>query len=186
MGLAKEQQLREEEQGWSFTDQHVCTNCVDDYALEAAIAAAEDDEATCSFCGSTPAAELNVLLEAFVRGLRTEYGDADDEGVYYDGREGGYQWATRDTWDLIGDFYDVLVGDGLLDAIRDAMHDRAWVEVNFAHPRRDEALFASCGSVKRSNTRPGTSSGCATMRTRRSCAGLAKSRPVAFSRSSAA
>jgi len=35
------------------------------------------------------------------------------------------------------------VGDGLLDAVRDAMHDRPWVEVNFAHPRRDEALFAS-------------------------------------------
>lgn len=144
MGFLKERMLQEDEQGWSFTSQYVCTGCVDDHVLQAAIGAAEEATAVCDFCGSSPAAELDVLLEAFVKGLRTEYGDADSEGVPFDSREGGYQWgATRDTWDLVAEFYDVLVGDGLLDAVRDAMHDRTWVEVNFAHPRRDEALFAS-------------------------------------------
>jgi hypothetical protein len=89
MGRAKERLLQEAAQGWSFTDQHVCTSCVDDYALQGAIGAAEDPEATCDFCGRTPAAELDVLLKAFVNGLRNEYGDADDESVCYDGREGG-------------------------------------------------------------------------------------------------
>jgi hypothetical protein len=84
MGRAKERWLEEAAQGWSFTSQHVCTGCVDDYALQAGISAAEDAEAACDFCGSTPAAELDVLLEVFVNGLRTEYGDGDDEGVYYD------------------------------------------------------------------------------------------------------
>jgi hypothetical protein len=144
MGRAKERWLDEAAQGWSFTNQHVCTSCVADYALQAAISAAEDAEAACDVCGSTPAAELDVLLEAFVRGLRAEYGDADDEGVYYDGREGGYQWHRMwDTYDLVEEFGDVLVGDGLLDAVQDAMTLRTWVEVDFIQPRRDEALFAS-------------------------------------------
>jgi hypothetical protein len=30
MGLLKDQIIQEGEQGWSFTDQHVCTGCVDD------------------------------------------------------------------------------------------------------------------------------------------------------------
>jgi hypothetical protein len=144
MGLTKRRMLQEAAQGWSFTDQHVCTGCVDDYALRAAIGAAEDPEAACDFCGSTPAAELDVLLEAFVNGLCTEYGEADAEGVFYDGREGGYQWdRIWDTWELVDEVGDVLVGDGLLDAVRDAMDDRIWVEVRFAEPRRDEALVAS-------------------------------------------
>ena len=76
------------------------------------------------------------LLEAFVEGLQTEYGDADDEGVYYDGREGGYQWhPTWDTWDLVEDFSDVLTGEGLLDAVQEAMDDRVWVEVHLKHLR---------------------------------------------------
>ncbi len=144
MGFHRDRIIQEDEQGWSFTSQHVCSGCVNDYALQAIIVAAEDTTATCDFCGGTPAAELDVLLEAFVRGLRTEYGDADDEGVYYDGREGGYQWhRTWDTWDLVEEFSDVLTGEGLLDAVREAMHDRTWVEVRFIEPRREEALIAS-------------------------------------------
>jgi hypothetical protein len=143
MGSYKDQLIQEEEQGWSFTSQHVCSGCVNDYALQAAIGAAEEATATCDFCGSTPAAELDVLLEAFVKGIETEYEDAA-EGVYYDGREGGYQWHRKwETWDLVEEFSDVLIGEGLLDAVREAMHDRVWVEVHFIEPRQDEALIAS-------------------------------------------
>lgn len=76
--------MQQDEQGWSFTDEHVCAGCVDD-ALEPAIRRAADDDEACDFCGRTPAAPLDVLLEAFVSGLRNEYGTADDEAVYWDG-----------------------------------------------------------------------------------------------------
>jgi hypothetical protein len=143
MGLAKERMFQEAVQGWSFTDQHVCVACVDDAALKAILSEAADVAAVCDFCGSAPAAELDVLLEAFVNGLRTEYGDADDEGVGWDGREGGYQWhRTWDTYELVEEFGDVLVGEGLLDAVQEAMDNRIWVEAHFIQPRRDEALFA--------------------------------------------
>jgi hypothetical protein len=145
MGLAKDLMMQEDEQGWSFTTQHVCADCVDDDSLETVIRTHADATQACDFCSSSPAAPLDVLLEAFVNGLRLEYGDADNEGVAYESREGGYQWwgPMWNTWDLVGEFDHVLTGEGLLDAVRSAMHDRVWVEVNFAHPRRDEALSAS-------------------------------------------
>jgi hypothetical protein len=140
--MAKRLMMQQEAQGWSFTDHHVCKGCVADDALAAAIAADEDADETCDFCGHSPAAPLDSLLAIFVDGLRNEYGRADDEGVYYDGREGGYQWGeTWDTWDLIHDeFGDVLIGDGLTEAVWRAMEDTTWVEKDFIWPRRDEAL----------------------------------------------
>ncbi|WP_433355887.1 HEPN-associated N-terminal domain-containing protein [Microtetraspora malaysiensis] len=157
MGLAKRWMEEQEAQGWVFMDGSVCRHCVDDYALEAAIEEAANTELDCDFCGRSPAAPLNVLLGLFVEGVRYEYGDADDEGVFYDGREGGYQWhEVQDTWDLIMySFSDVLIGDGLPEAVCAAVHDRAWVPRNFIEPRRDEALNESwssfCDEIKYRN-----------------------------------
>lgn len=152
VGFAKDRFIQEWEQGWSFTDHCVCAGCVDDYALEAAVRAAADAEEMCDFCGSSPAAELDVLLEVFVSGLRTEYGDANDEGVAYESAEGGYLWSTKDTWDLVSEFDDVLINEQLLEAVRDAVEDRTWVEVNWARRREDEILLDSwkafCEEVK--------------------------------------
>ncbi|MDP9302111.1 MAG: HEPN-associated N-terminal domain-containing protein [Actinomycetota bacterium] len=152
MGFAKRQMMEEDEQGWAFSSQSVCQHCVDDDALKSVLAAAGDGEAACDFCGSSPASALDILLDTFVKGLRTEYEDAA-AGVFYESREGGYQWDPKwDTWELVGLFDDVLVGDGLLDTVSNAMHDRTWVEYNFAHPRRDQALLAGwerfCEAVK--------------------------------------
>lgn len=152
MGLAKQQMMEEDEQGWTFSALSVCQGCVDDDALKSILAATADGESTCDFCGSSPASSLDVLLDTFVKGLRTEYEDAA-EGVSYESREGGYQWDPKwDTWELVALFDDVLVGEGLLDAVADAMHDQTWVDYNFAHPRRDRALLAGwerfCEAVK--------------------------------------
>jgi hypothetical protein len=142
MGHAKEIALRQDAQGWSYTEGHVCASCVNDYALQAEIEAASEADACCSFCGGSPAAEVDVLLAAFVDGLTSEYGDANDEGVIYESREGGFQWGRQwDTYDLIGDeFWDVFANEHLLEVVQGAVHERAWVERNFAWPRRDEAL----------------------------------------------
>lgn len=141
MGFLKHQMEDQEAQGWSFSDKFVCSRCVSDYALEEEIVSCSEPEHRCDFCGSSPAAEMDVLLAAFVTGLMSEYGDANDEGVSYEGREGGYQWHRKwNTWDLIDDFWDVLVGPGLIEAVKEAVHDRVWVERDFAWPRKDEAL----------------------------------------------
>lgn len=140
MGYYKELQMQQDEQGWDSSDKCVCVNCVDDYALEAAIVSAEEQDEECSFCGRSPVAPLDALLEVFVNGLRNEYRDADHEGVPWDGREGGYQTTTIDSWDLVLEFYDVLTGDGLFEAVQAQVHDRAWVERNWMHRRRDQVL----------------------------------------------
>jgi hypothetical protein len=80
----------------------VCSGCVNDYALKTVIDECATDEDFCDFCGGNPAAELDCLIGAFVDGLQTEFVDASDEGVFYDGAEGGYMWdETWDSWDLV-------------------------------------------------------------------------------------
>lgn len=138
-------------QGWSFADGFVCWRCVDEPVLRAALTAQEAPEQRCSFCGSAPAASLDALLGPFVTGLRRLYDHAGDE-LPWDGREGGYQGDTLDTWDLVGQFDDVLVGDGLADAVRDALVDEVWVAKDWAIPAVEKQLTKAwdrfCQAVK--------------------------------------
>jgi hypothetical protein len=68
--------------------------------------------------------------------------------------EGGWQWwgPMWDTYDVVSDHGDVLVGDGLVEAVQAAMYDRTWVEKDFAWRRRDQVLNESwdqfCDAVK--------------------------------------
>lgn len=152
MGLAKQLMMEQDEQGWSFTDHSVCPACVGDEALAAILREHLDPTNACDFCDATAAAPLDALLDAFVRGLHNEYEHAI-HGVGWESREGGYQWNPKwDTWDLVGEFDTVLIGEGLLDAVRDAMHDTTWVDHNFVARRRDvvltEAWDRFCSAVK--------------------------------------
>lgn len=82
-------------------------------------------------------------MEAFVAGLENEYNDADSEFVPYETREGGYQFFAgrgRDSGDLVGEFEDVLVGEGLVEAVRQSIRDRIWVERDYVWRRRDDVL----------------------------------------------
>lgn len=81
-----------------------------------------------------------MLLEAFMIGVHHYYGDPDDELVPWDSGEGGYLVATYDAEDVVGHLGDVLVGDGVLEAVVDAMDDRAWVERDWMESKRDRAL----------------------------------------------
>src|SRR6266496_3705991 len=49
MGGRRDRIIQEDEQGWSFTSQHVCSGCGNDYALQAIIVAAEDTTASATF-----------------------------------------------------------------------------------------------------------------------------------------
>lgn len=152
MGFAKAQMMQQWEDGWSSTGQHVCSGCVDDDALRASLDAATDADEACDFCEATPAADMDVLLDLFVGGLKAEYAHPDDEGVYFESREGGYQWSTQTTAELVEEHAEYLTGPGLVDAVIAAMVDQLWVEIGFAGPRHDEALWASwerfCTAVK--------------------------------------
>jgi len=117
VGGAKAAQDEQDERGWASADAFVCQQCVSEDALCAALSAREEPRKECSFCGNLPATPLDVLLEHFVAGLRNAYDYAKDE-LFWDGREGGYQGDTLNTWDVVDQFADVFVGDGLLGAVR--------------------------------------------------------------------
>ncbi|WP_406841832.1 HEPN-associated N-terminal domain-containing protein (plasmid) [Streptomyces sp. AHU1] len=102
------------------------------------------DDKECSFCGESPAAELDILTEAFVEGLKTEYGNADDEGVPYDSGEGGYHVATTwDTWDLVNEYYDAFANDAVREAVCEAIGDQTWTETNWQLLRYNDQLTSS-------------------------------------------
>lgn len=143
MGHAKQTMIEQSEQGWSFTDKFVCRECVDDYALEKALASEEEPQGACSFCRQSPASPLDVLMRVFVDGLRNEYNDVNAELIPYESKEGGYQFFAGpglDSWDLVTEFEDVFLGDGLIDEVRNSIHDTLWVDRDYTWRRRDDVL----------------------------------------------
>ncbi|WP_262001987.1 HEPN-associated N-terminal domain-containing protein [Microbacterium sp. Mcb102] len=140
MGMAKDMQMAEEEQGWSYSEKQVCERCVADPSLADAVATGADAEEVCDFCGKKGAAALDVLLDAFVRGVSWEYTDADSALVPWDGREGGYQARTYDRWELVDLFVDAFAADGLAEAVADSLADVAWASRDWAWRDRDVVL----------------------------------------------
>lgn len=141
MGGFKAQAMEEDAQGWEFTDEMVCTDCIAEPALQAVVSEHSHSGYVCDFCGGDQSAPLDVLLGTFFDGLRNEYEDIDSAGVPYDGREGGYLvYCKWDTWDLIEEFADVFAGEGLLERVHDAAKQTLWVENDYVTRRRDVAL----------------------------------------------
>src|SRR5450759_5559422 len=98
VSLIKRQMDEAEERGWSSGgDKHVSAEHVEDDAL-AQLITESASAAPCSYCGREGGAPLDVLIERIGTSLPAEWGNADDEGV---GWEGGYVGKTYDTWDLI-------------------------------------------------------------------------------------
>ena len=152
MGFHSEMMTQQHEQGWDFSDESVCAGCIDDPSLKIVLEEAADNEQSCDFCNSMPAAPLDVLLEAFVNGLRNEYEDAI-ESVPWEGREGGYQWWPQwDTFELLYDHEWVFENEALFETVRDTVHNTTWVEKDFVTRRRDEVLAESwnefCDAIK--------------------------------------
>lgn len=134
--------MRQWEQGWASVDKDVCAGCLSDAALAAAVDEAANAE-ECSYCGrrgdgAPVAAAVDIVLDAVVLGLRTEYGDPDDEGVGYCSAEGGYLMPTTDTWDLLQEL-EVTENADLHSDLSGAI-DRLWCKRNVYQPAPHEAL----------------------------------------------
>jgi hypothetical protein len=137
MGYWSERQIREGEQGWSDTDQYVCKACLDEPVLEAAVEAEADPGEACSFCGSSPAASLDVVMELFVQGVRHLY-DRTIDVLYWDD-----DVTPRMTTDeLVWEFADIFVGgEDLIEAVQASMGYEEWVATDFAVPHHGDAMM---------------------------------------------
>jgi hypothetical protein len=138
VSLVKRQMEEDEERGWSSGgDKHVCAEHVEDDALERLIA--ENASATpCSYCGREGSTPIDVLIERIGSSLPEEWGNADDEGV---GWEGGYVGKTYDTYDLITEAGDPPLNHSELiaDVVR-ALPQQAWVQRDFYRLRPELRL----------------------------------------------
>jgi len=86
--------LEDWERGWRGSRKSICVRCVPDEYLQDVVARAVVDEQECSFCGSAPAALFDVFTEGFMVGVRNRFEQADNAGIPWDGREGGYVFET--------------------------------------------------------------------------------------------
>lgn len=151
MGGAKNQMMMEDEQGWSSVDKNVCPDCLAEPALADAVRSAADDP-KCDYCnqyldGAPIAAPVDVVLEAIVDGIRTEYGNPDDEGVMYISAEGGYTMPIFDGWDLVMDL-GITENDDLVTDLSQAISGQ-WCRRNPYHASEAEALSWGWGHFRK-------------------------------------
>lgn len=142
MGLAKRYMEQVQDQGWHPTDKLVCEQCIDEPFLASEVKKVSLPGNACSFCDESPAAELDVFIDAFMRGIALRYEDADNEHRY-DSEEGEYLGNTFDTMDLINSEYGhIFVNLELREAVCDSVVDQLWTDNDYWHYSPSEALSA--------------------------------------------
>jgi hypothetical protein len=138
VSLTKRQMEEDEERGWSSGgDKHVCAEHVEDEALVTLIAENASSR-PCSYCGREDGAPIDVLIERIGLSLPYEWGNADDEGV---GWEGGYVGKTYDTYELLTEAGDPpLTHPELIADVVHALPQQMWAQRDFYRLRLDQRM----------------------------------------------
>jgi HEPN/RES N-terminal domain 1/RES domain len=158
MGMAKQMLIRQMELGFAPIGKKLCYECIGDYALKEFI----KKHATATYCdycdreNDVISANVDDVLEYIIKCLKYEWGNPDDEGVWYDSSEGGYQGTEiYDGWDFVNEilFYEVEIrSDSLLDDIRDTLVDSSWCKKDPYALSLNEEVYLSwqlfCEQVK--------------------------------------
>lgn len=119
-----------EARGWSDVDKTVCSGCLTDYALSAAVRET-GGQGACDYCHLAPtcpeaSAPVGLVLDLIVDGFRYEYEDPVEQ-VLYSSADGGYQMGLLDAWDLLGN-HDVTEDGDLVEDLATAIQQDAWVQ----------------------------------------------------------
>lgn len=141
MGLTKRLLEEQWERGWSSVDRSICARCLSDSALRNEVVSAVEF-GQCDYCGrggngDPIAAPVDVVLEAVVQGLRSEYEDPLEE-VAWSSADGGYQMPVSDTWHLLQE-HEVTENAKLLTDLAGAV-EQQWCQRNVYAPAPHEAL----------------------------------------------
>jgi hypothetical protein len=123
-------------------DGAVCDSHSDDESLKAWITQ-KATEATCEYCERTADEPFAARFEEFSThvfgSLLLEYNGADDEGIPYDGGEGGYQAPILDTLDILID-EGVAHDQRLLEDLNSVWNGQPWVRRDVWARSEQEAL----------------------------------------------
>ena len=120
-----------------YQDDYACAYCFGDGALKDFVEA-NAIRKICTFCGTQEddpiAAPFLEIIQHMSDSLAREY-DTAENCLPYESAEGGYQGTVWTTYELLMDQLEIELphdhDDRLLDAISDALGDRAWCD---AHP----------------------------------------------------
>jgi hypothetical protein len=100
------------------------------------------------------AAPFDSVMEVIARGLRKDWNSADNEGVPYESSEGGYQYETTDTYDVVHNEVPVDNQEFLNDVIQ-SLDYKEWCPRDFARlsPRQELSFDWEyfCDLVKHKN-----------------------------------
>jgi len=126
MGGVQRMMEEDMERGFSrIDDTYVCVRCVDDYGLISFIRK-NSTKGICSYCDKNRrVADMNDVIEHIVTSLSLEWGDAANEGLAYETREGGWQGQVYDTWELLYN-YGPECSEEVFGTIVESIHDVAW------------------------------------------------------------
>jgi hypothetical protein len=148
LGFTKRHLEEIESRGWSGSEQTVCSACLADEGLVAAVQVYGGTD-VCSFCeGATvlsATAPLELVLELVVDGFRSEYEHPIEQAAY--DSEDGYLVPTWDTWELLAEFEVTDRGDVIEALTGGVQADRVIVCARTAAPtaenrRHGISLFA--------------------------------------------
>ena len=130
MGYAKNMWIETMERGWSSTDNFICDKCICEDYLAAHIKN-NGKRGCCNYCKSNrKILPLDDIMELILSAAYFEY-DHPENGLGWDGREGGWQGAqVWDSYDLIFDVFE-LGGSPAFNDIVEAMIDQAWCKKEF-------------------------------------------------------
>ena len=134
-------------------DTMVCHTCLEPNEGIQRFAARNAREGLCDFCQrESMVAALDEVIIYIAERLSSEYDDAANH-LPYDGREGGYQGVTYETYDILENVGLELEDESLFQAIHDGLDDRVWCDADPAVGSYDEQLQGSwwwfCRLVKK-------------------------------------
>lgn len=138
--------MEQMEQGFNSVNTHVCTNCIEDYALRNFISESGENNADerCSYCEAGEQGDRVVEFDDFIlkilEGIESEWGDPNNETV---GWEGGWVGEVLDSYDLLTDNLDIgFESEELLRDVNESLSDRQWCQKNFYELTPHQALLA--------------------------------------------
>ena len=120
----------------------VCTNCFEDYAIKEFIKN-NNRGLSCSYCEANHegSCSLEVVLEQIMYCISTEWGHPANEGLPYETKEGGWQGAVYDSWEVLDSVGLEINNDELQEKILSSLTDNEWCERNPYSLSEDKTLF---------------------------------------------
>ncbi len=146
MGYFSDRSIEDMELLYTSSDTNVCADCFNDYAIKEFIRA-NASALKCDFCGKKTrrnniAAPFDDVFEFIMEGIDSQWGDPSNEGVGWDGREGGWQGAeVLDGYDVVHyQLGDVFLNEKLLEEVSGRLSNRQFCEIDPYLSRPHEVL----------------------------------------------